>query len=1385
MLHHITVSESTHNSWLYCVNEDGLKESTYKLHIALGKDYFDQYEKQIYELLTKAVETGIVPSFKRLNCGNGQDLRAILGTEEKTITEDARTRLFNNPFTVYLYDEPNDKAIAQLCQEIELILKDVPPVNTSQVSIADLPFTAHITFRQDNLGGEYIAIAGASSAQLTSLKEEAEQSQIYKHLKLALAEGKAGPTKNEVLDFYNANYAKLSKGLNAHDTRAQLNAACTLLGIEKKIILERNTPKEKYLNLINKQSRAIKLKFHPDKNPTCFSAAGQLFQLVLKAEAFLKEVIEKPHLVDFTITLKQNPKKPQHQYELAEGFKKDPYYYAFMAKDNKTFILKQFWEIKTEKHTIFYETQDNLGDDTSSPDEQKTEHKPSSALMRSAQILEVYQPAVQFLDKPKNVKLCGPEAFYHLFMSNALPNHFSQYHLYIAMGSDKDTGYSIKHAELLKKALQTIEFICFSDSNYLIDLAIKATKEKIINIGETPHEVLLYYLKNHPESIYSRRIDKFIKYQDFDAKAFVKKILSDEDRHALYQLQDGTIDNLLALDKSLCQLVFNDPLLFKKISDYFWHYRIVGPFILNKCGGFDGYCKEILKLILYGLAPDLSFLSLSQIKKFSQFFETATLAVEHHFAVEIPRWAHEHLHAEIAKKELNMLHLPKDFILSTDYCKIKDEILKDNFLIVNAINKTVLELFLDDKDIHWGFYLDILFQMQEEDTQLSTKFLAVLQKELQSCETAQFDKETSLADKIKGLKESKEASEISKNARMKFKEDKIDALKNEFIKCLTSVPINEEEIKKIKTQFYIFGFKNTKEFYEHVKKLVNRLYQLPYEKLLTKNLAEEEKDQIKKDLHAYSDACDVLCSWDELPFKSILENDAYSMMRSILSVDGSGCFGHSTRHRQYHKFGIDPNKDPPLDALEKLFFVYDCAKQPQLFYEALGLIIHKKFPLEKDQDPVVFSRDEIEKYLLDHLDYELCVFADGQRESAPYKFPMYFDNQNIKKFQDLRALYLKLGHEQHYQAMIQEVYKELNANKKIHQYILIRKYEKNRVNPSLEALAIQEMQKQLKLLFKKNLLLDEKVHFYSNQTNKKLVLLRDQLFLPGTRTLEEYFNLIKKLKSLPDKEMTSLFQHNYETIKSELQTSSLFSMTDYGDLPEDVATIAGTDKCLSIPKTIIQETTPFLARLEEEINKVSRREEKYEGDPVCSTTALDLSSAAKFRQALVELFNQLKKCEPASRKASHIANETANMLQKIRETKADDQSTCNKLMIIQYYAKKCERSVFGWDKISRYVGCVVAAAVGFVVGAVVGGLIGTALGAFSGPGAVFTGAVGFFAGGCKGAAIGASLFGASALGITTGFFAHKYVFFRPSNDELDQAVEKVVTTSKSMLNTAH
>lgn len=174
------------------------RPSNYKLHIALPIEHFDEYQYKLFDLLKRAVDEGVLYEAKMLNKGGTECLQQQISSHYGLRLENS-TRIYNNPFTLYLYEHVQVERVVKLCREIEDILINTPALNRDHLSKADLSLTQHISFRLDTLDGQYVGITKASHDDLESLEICGKRSDEYIALTAALAKPKQSSTSSNAL----------------------------------------------------------------------------------------------------------------------------------------------------------------------------------------------------------------------------------------------------------------------------------------------------------------------------------------------------------------------------------------------------------------------------------------------------------------------------------------------------------------------------------------------------------------------------------------------------------------------------------------------------------------------------------------------------------------------------------------------------------------------------------------------------------------------------------------------------------------------------------------------------------------------------------------------------------------------------------------------------------------------------------------------------------------------------------------------------------------------------------------------------------------------------------------------------------------------------------
>lgn len=174
----ISYANSDHPVWYYYeipeYNEevsrlDRKNKETYKLHISIHPNAFDQSKNIIHHLLHQAI-----------------DLRIFIGYKTYAVATDADERQRHAPFTIYLdfVDDINLAKVAELCFKIENALKDTPAGDNDVRARCDIAFSNHIIFRQESLQGVYVSARAPDTALVDQLLDEGAHSECLRKLRL-------------------------------------------------------------------------------------------------------------------------------------------------------------------------------------------------------------------------------------------------------------------------------------------------------------------------------------------------------------------------------------------------------------------------------------------------------------------------------------------------------------------------------------------------------------------------------------------------------------------------------------------------------------------------------------------------------------------------------------------------------------------------------------------------------------------------------------------------------------------------------------------------------------------------------------------------------------------------------------------------------------------------------------------------------------------------------------------------------------------------------------------------------------------------------------------------------------------------------------------------
>lgn len=1177
--------ETTNGSWLTCRNEHAAMHSIYKLHAYLPMSHFDDH-KPVYNLLKKAVADGIIPEFKVLNLGSGEDLKTIC-PETATIEDNENSRLFNSPFTIYLYDDFNPAHIADLCKKLEEALKTFPSCSRAHLSDADLDLTDHLTFRQQSIDGDYKAIAGQKKEIINSLQQRGKESDKYQRLKEELSENKniennnnnnskpsnkiTSEAENYIQGFYNNHYSYYKKELESQNLQRQFRAACGLLKIDPDELAKKKTESE-WLEIINPKYRQATLKVHPDRvvDPSLKSTkerAELSFQLTTVASELLKEFAKNPELIDGKQIkiLEQESYVPRYQYELKDGYVDNPYFYSRMAKSSAKYVLVQNWDYETK---------------TNSPTDSKS------------QAVQIFVPQVKIYkaQERKTVVVEGYEAFYLLFMSGALSTRFSGWHFDMIFGFDHSKPFTFEQAKLIKKVLIEPEFFGYMGSHTLCMLAVMATKFGVLNIGKDGTEVFLYYYQNFPYALLND-VNKFVEFPTyqannhaFDVEKVTQYILSHPEN--LYSLTSGPLEAILSLNLTLRRYILADKTLTKKLSINYCDTKILCPF-LQKIG-----CKEDV----YEL-KDIKYVALKQLfygnHTFLAYFSTSVLIelkslISQHLDL-MPEWMISDIDNEIAcregKREIVEIVRKIGEEFWDGYTKpvradafIKREFFSGNISCVFLLNLDALLWLVNQSEIHWTDYLVIAKELIKNGANtFANHYLKLLLEQLGvEVNTEQNHQE------LLQLAVQHQSQILEENK--KFREEQILSLEQQYEAILYPKQENQSQTKQqesllraLEEKAEVFGAgKRLRQLYGKKQNIVTQQFFRLADRIQTERMTVEIKEefaQLKQECIKYGIKYHANNFDEFLPNGANERSGRNTVGSSLFQVMGS-IFGFKipsyydkSELKPNELFGIDIKNNDLLQTFSELFCVYECFGAEQDFYRHLTFYIKKT---DQFDDIKHFDSDLIKQYLIKWLDDELAVYGDGARKNVTYKKNYIFDRQidqdNIQDFPFLNSLYCRLRKEAHLREMLPQVYQKIyeaelkyqqellrspdrkpqDTDRPLQKYIEIRKYQ---------AIEHKEMEI-LKIRSSEGSVGVAKHHlrgFFSSKTNNNNETSGDKKLLPPNQNkkllTEGVSPSVKTTVSIPSQTGDTQAQSNNNNV-NVLKTPSVPPMTFFG--PESV-----------------------------------------------------------------------------------------------------------------------------------------------------------------------------------------------------------------------------------------
>ncbi len=993
--------------WLFCKNKHAASYSKYKLHAFLPITHFDTHQKEVYDLLYKAVEDGIIPEFKILNIGGSDELTQEIVNVDTSIEQNPNARLLNSPFTIYLYEDFDPQLLMELCRQIEDKLHEIPGVNRQLLSIADLPLTAHITFRQETLDGEYVKIAGTQPELLERLRNEADSSPEYRALteKVNALENKPSnkldPDKEKedyVRGFFNSHFKYYKRKINSENIHDQFHGSCILLGLNPDDLLKL-AGKENWDKLINHAYRLLTRKFHSDaiKNKRFSDTtkkANKIFNLAKNAQNILSKIAEDPKIIDKKKILEQERYLPEYQYQLKDGFNSDPYFYIHMARDPSRYILVKNWDFQIVPEALGEKKIENL--------------RREVVLFRPE--LKIYKG-----DERKTIDLPGYQAFYYLLVANALPRRFDRGHFMMIFRYGESESSISRESWLMAQGLTTPEFFLYFKSDELINFAIDATKKGFVDIGHNEYEVFLYYFTHHPDTV------QFIpkKNNEVMKEKLVKYIMDNPDN--LSKLERDILAELAQWDVRIKDLILSNKLLTLELSSEFIENKILAPCFKNIESQVESATllnKLSREIIAYMLKGDNGFIPLLSDKK---LYELKKI-----FAHGLPSWMTEVVNEELLMRSgiievFNNQEKQNGYWLITPKSYIKNAFLKDDNTITEDLNKETLIWLAAQPEVHWSNYLPIyhaLIALNEKKTALS--YLQEMAKEL------------GVDTNFKGLDEfiseltPKRLHAINQDWRMK----RVEHLQEQYDQLLKADSESLETPSDILKQLRNLGVQTSSYSAAYHDRLKEKFF------ILLDRLKAGEKSQelLNKFNELKGKVNDAGFDWKGVSEKDkennwLIGGQVFSLMKAIISVNDNNAYLLGSGDVIKERFGINPNEKDIVIAFKQVYFLYECLSVPQEFYRHLSLNLGRN---EDDSSNFTqFDVDFIKDCLLKFADNEFAVFIDGQREAAQYKHHRFIDYQNIRDFKEIHNLYLRLGEEKHFNDLLTNAFQRLlEAHKK-------------------------------------------------------------------------------------------------------------------------------------------------------------------------------------------------------------------------------------------------------------------------------------------------------------------------------------------------------------------
>lgn len=429
------------------------QRSAGKLHLALSVEEYLAHNQQVYQRLKWAVENAVFPAFKMLD---KQKVFAAVGSNK---------RLGANPFTIYLHEKPNISAIFGIIKELEVLLPFISSLNNHYLSAADLKITSRFSYREEQLQGEYVVIAGAPEEQLNELRALAEGSSVYQQL-VRLASTASYMKIKQVQRVCEQQYDYCRRIFR--DQQAffgeRLRAACLLLEISPDSLGGSDSKK-----IIDRSYRLVSRKYHPDafarlQVPRPFiRKVSEVFVLLKEARSILGELVAQKQDMEHLSTLQQSPYVPTTQYDPCSQMTHSGF--SSMARSEERYMIHKNWE------------------DTKFGGEEDT--RPT-----------LYQAGLQALrsQNPKEVILPGYQAFYYLFTAGWKPTDrlFGGGDVWRIIQDAKKEG----RVWLLQRVVTNRQFIGLLGYQ-IITMAYDLTASGYISLALTLNDAFEYYYLNH------------------------------------------------------------------------------------------------------------------------------------------------------------------------------------------------------------------------------------------------------------------------------------------------------------------------------------------------------------------------------------------------------------------------------------------------------------------------------------------------------------------------------------------------------------------------------------------------------------------------------------------------------------------------------------------------------------------------------------------------------------------------------------------------------------------------------------------------------------------------------------------------------------------------